>query len=115
MTATPGWRVVRDWTAAYSEPFRIAAGGMLTLSGRCDRWDGHVWLWAADADGREGWIPDDLPNPDTRRARRDFDAAELTCRAGDVLADMARTHGWVRCRAEDGREGWVPRRNLAPT
>lgn len=102
-------RVLADWTASYDDPLRVAAGEAVALSGREELWDGHRWLWA-EAGGREGWVPDDLVVEG--RALRDFDARELTVRAGEAVTVLTRTHGWVLCRAGDGRVGWVPERCL---
>ena len=107
--------VLEDWTATYDDPIRVAAGEAVALDGRRDEWDGHVWLWARAADGREGWLPETLllGSDGGWRANAAFDARELTCRAGDALTRLAATHGWALCRAADGRQGWVPQRNLA--
>lgn len=109
-TAKPRRLVLADWTATYADPVRIAGGEVLVLTGREEVWDGHRWLWARAPDGREGWVPDTLVRDG--RALRDFDARELTCRAGEAVTWLHATHGWAWCRAGDGREGWVPERCL---
>ncbi len=108
--------VVEDWQASYPDPIRLQAGEALTLTGRQERWDGHLWLWARSAGGREGWVPDRLVRRTAAgcTATQDYSAAELTCRSGQRLTGETETHGWVFCRAADGAAGWVPRRNLAP-
>ena len=107
--------VTAAWEASYPDPIRVRAGEPVTLGGKEHDWKGHVWLWARSRDGKEGWIPDDLlePRDGALVARRDFDAMELTCRRGEALEALSATHGWVLCRAEDGRTGWVPEENLA--
>lgn len=97
--------------ASYEDPIRLRAGDRLRLTGRADVWDGYRWLWAVCTDGREGWIPDDLPTPDGR-ARVDFDARELTLPKGEAAEALRSRHGWVWCRRADGAEGWVPARAL---
>ena len=107
-------RVVEDLQAAYPDPIRLKAGDVLFLSGCQDDWDGHIWLWARSANGREGWIPDNLAvaTEGGHVAKEDYTAAELTCRSGQVLTAKKETHGWVFCLSEDGSSGWVPRKNL---
>ena len=39
-------RVTESWTATYSDPIRVLAGGPIELNGRQDKWDGWVWPWA---------------------------------------------------------------------
>ncbi len=102
--------------ASYADPISVGRGDAIVLTGRRDIWDGHCWIWAIDSGGREGWIPDDLTETDaagTVCARRDYDAIELTCVAGEALVVVEASHGWAWCRNASGAEGWVPLRNLA--
>ena len=102
-------------TASYSDPIEVAAGQSLTQTGRDDVWDCHRWLWAVASDGREGWIPDSLVSPPGTLqtiAAYDYSARELTCETGEELEAERESHGWAWCRAADGRQGWVPLRNL---
>ncbi|RVT84480.1 hypothetical protein DXV76_12415 [Rhodobacteraceae bacterium CCMM004] len=105
--------VRKPWTASYPDPLTVRAGEALTLTGRQEMWEGHLWLWARGPDGREGWVPDTLPDAEGR-AGTAYSATELTCAPGDTVTALDRTHGWVRCRAADGTEGWVPETHLAP-
>ncbi|MGF1552901.1 MAG: SH3 domain-containing protein [Paracoccaceae bacterium] len=110
------YRVIVDWTASYADPITLAAGEGLTLTGAQEIWDGHRWLWARNAAGREGWVPDSLVEvgEDGIRARSAYSAVELSCRRGERLEALEETHGWVRCRAESGATGWVPLRYVSP-
>ena len=110
------YRVIADWTASYADPLQLAAGAPVQLTGRAERWDGHLWLWARAGDGREGWIPDSLVRQGASGpvASDAYAATELTCRAGEVVSAARAIHGWVWCRTATGRAGWVPARNLAP-
>lgn len=96
--------------ASYADPIEVAKGDRLTLSGDEDLWDGHRWIWAAAAGGKEGWVPDDLivDLGDGPIAARDYSAIELTCESGEAVEVIHETHGWAWCRRHDGREGWVP-------
>lgn len=66
-----------------------------------------------------GWLPDSFivagagGEHQGARARHTFSAAELDCRAGQILVGSATVHDWVWCRGPDGTESWVPDRNLA--
>ncbi len=109
--------VIEGWTATYAEPIQVDAGQCLLLSGQTYDWDGNLWLWAKCADdGKEGWIPDDLPvERDGRKVSREaFSAIELTCSAGETVYGGVVRHGWVWCQAKDGRSGWVPVKHLKP-
>ncbi|MAC82465.1 MAG: hypothetical protein CML66_30930 [Rhodobacteraceae bacterium] len=104
------YRVIEGWTATYPTAIAVRRGDPVTLDGRRDDWEGHLWVWAQARDGCEGWIPDDCVADG--QATRDFDAMELTCGAGAILEGIEQTHGWVLCRASDGRSGWVPSNTL---
>lgn len=108
-------RVISSHEASYEDPIGILRGDELELSGRSDIWDGHIWLWAVAKDGRSGWIPDTLPDRTTTtiKARRDYDAAELTCTQSEDLLVREESHGWAWCENGAGQRGWVPLRNLA--
>jgi hypothetical protein len=110
------FRVTETWQATYADPIRLEAGDMLYLTGRQEVWEGHVWLWARSADGLEGWIPDSIVRQGEigHIATESYTAAELTCRAGQIVSGAKETHGWVFCTLPDGSAGWVPRRNLTP-
>ncbi|SFI93684.1 SH3 domain-containing protein [Albimonas pacifica] len=103
-------RVVAAYAAAYPDPIRLRAGEAMVLTGAEDLWDGWRWLWARAPDGREGWVPDDLPRPGPVAAR-DYDARELSCEAGEVLPVEELRHGWARLRRGEAT-GWVPLRCL---
>ncbi len=108
--------VEKSHVASYVDPITIDAGEQLNLTGRRDEWDGHVWLWAVAADGREGWIPDTLPEVKDghRVASYTYSTAELTVYAGDVIDTLRETHGWVWGANDKSEQGWVPINVLAP-
>jgi SH3-like domain-containing protein len=111
------YRVTKSWTTVYSDPITVNAGERLVLSGKEDMWEGHRWLWARSAAGKEGWVPDSLitAGPEGAIARSAYTAVELDCVVGDVLEAVDETHGWVMCRNPEGRAGWVPRSHLEAT
>ncbi|PST27345.1 hypothetical protein C7U60_01595 [Mesorhizobium plurifarium] len=103
--------VVKDHVASYPDPIAVKAGDTVYLSGKADNWDGHEWLWAIGPDRREGWVPGGIVggrDGNGTYAIRDYSAAELTCRKGEVLLIVEETHGWAWCRSAGGKQGWVP-------
>ena len=107
--------VTADHEASYPDPISIKQGDVLELSGEEYDWDGHLWLWAINTQGKTGWIPDTLAShtADGCFAKKDYSAKELTCVTGQVLESFDTTHGWAWCRSQDGNEGWVPLKNLS--
>ena len=96
--------------ASYADPIRVDVGQSVLLTEREETWDGHRWIWA-EADGRSGWVPDDLVLDDGRAAY-DYAARELTVAPDTVLTVRSHRHGWSWCEAPDGQTGWVPDRSL---
>ena len=109
-------RVAAPHRSTYDRPVRLRAGEALRLTGRRDLWEGHVWLWAIDPVGREGWVPSDLPAPSGAGhvAAYDYSAHELDVDAGAVVTLLGQSHGWAWVRSATGEEGWLPLAVLAP-
>lgn len=112
------YRVKIEWKASYQDPIVLEQDGEVWLSGKSDHWDGHLWVWAKNQIGKEGWIPGTLVRTDAdtgkHYANAAFSAMELTCAIGDELLAIDETHGWILCAAQNGSNGWVPARNLEP-
>ncbi|MCW9035127.1 MAG: hypothetical protein OQJ97_12970 [Rhodospirillales bacterium] len=108
------YRVETEWKASYQDPIVLNEGEELWLSGKADKWDGHIWVWAKNQVNKEGWIPDTLVRTVAGKhyANMSFSALELTCSLGEELIANDEKHGWVLCQSKDGLEGWVPARNL---
>jgi SH3-like domain-containing protein len=94
--------------ASYDDPLSGRAGDELEVGPADVEWP--AWRWCTAADGRRGWVPEARLKGEgpRRRLSRDYDARELTVGRGARLEVLEEESGWVRCRAEDGREGWVP-------
>ena len=99
--------VSHDYTAAYSDPISGKAGDPLILGRRDDEWSG--WIWCTTANGREGWVPEAyIDTGPPASLRRDYDARELSVRAGETLEILFSQSGWHYARRSSGNCGWVP-------
>ncbi len=109
--------VIDTHTGIFPDPIVVGKGEVLQLSGKTDNWDGHQWLWAKASDGREGWIPDDLPNQrkNVTTAAFDYSASELDVEPDDQVVVHSKSHGWAWCTDNAGRQGWLPRKVLKPS
>ena len=107
--------VTQTHEATYADPIDVAEGDVISLSGREDSWEGHRWLWAVAADGREVWVPADLPcsRGNLTVAAYDYAARELTVVPDETVNLLHVSHGWAWCRRETGGEGWIPESVLA--
>ena len=113
-TDMPTYRAVKPWQVHYPDPIRGAAGDRLTLGRRDDEFPG--WVWAAAADGREGWVPESWLRPEGESGvlQRDYDAAELPLVPGDVVSGDLVESGWLWATAAGGQAGWAPLDCLEP-
>jgi hypothetical protein len=111
----PTFTANADYEEHDRDPIRLAAGDEVS-AGPTDRaWPG--WVWARDAAGRCGYIPEDILEPLAENrfsAREAFDPTVLTIRRGDVLESLRQIHGWHWCRRTDGTCGWVAGYLLRP-
>lgn len=97
-----------DYEEKDSDPIMLEAGDEITV-GLADRaWPG--WVWAADRDGNDGYVPEEILEPlgEGRYAAMEaYDPTVLTIRRGDQIESLRQIHGWHWCRNEKGEEGWV--------
>lgn len=107
----PDLRRCSGHRASYADPISVVAGQKVQLTDREEIWDGHRWIWA-EADGRSGWVPDDLVLGDGTAAR-DYSAVELEADPDTLMEVLAESHGWAWCRNAKGLRGWVPLRTLS--
>ncbi|MGP1397124.1 MAG: SH3 domain-containing protein [Inquilinaceae bacterium] len=108
-------RVSRRHASLYPDPIRVEEGEAFRLTDRSELWDGHRWLWAVAEDGREGWVPDDLParRPDATVAAYAYSARELDVEPEQSVQVTRTSHGWAWCVDDRGNAGWVPLSALA--
>ena len=105
-------RVAYGYPSAYPEPFLVQPGDVLTAGDRESEWPG--WVWCTNQHGVSRWLPEAYlqRKDDQCIVLRDYEATELTVRAGEeVLAGEAES-GWVWCTNKKGRSGWVPANHL---
>jgi len=104
-----------DYEEKDSNPIRLQQGDEVSV-GPADRaWPG--WVWATDAAGNDGYVPEAIlkPSAESRFAAVEaFDPTVLTIRRGDHLESLRQIHGWHWCRNERGAEGWVAGYLLRP-
>ncbi len=104
-----------DYEEKDSDPIRLKPGDSIQ-TGPADRaWPG--WVWATDANGNDGYVPEEILKPlgeGSFTVTEAFDPTVLTIRRGDLLTSMRQIHGWHWCHNERGAEGWVAGYLLRP-
>ncbi len=103
-------RVIADHQASYPDPISVQAGEELYVSGKEDNWRGWIWLWCENSAGKSGWVPRGyVERRDEKHvARYDYDAIELSVRAGEEVTLEKEESGWFWCVNQAGKSGWVP-------
>ncbi len=108
------WQVTKAHQRSYETPISGKAGDVFTTTGRKDNWQGHVWIWCSNKEGRSGWVAESILDVKQTQAalKEDFDAIELSVQAGEVLEGSRQLAGWLWLRNAQGKSGWVPLENL---
>ena len=99
----------------YPDPIILREGDVVEVGQTDTTWPSFVWCTTSA--GASGWVPDAyLQREGSRaRARRDYEATELTICGGEELAIEDEIGGWLWCRNRRGEYGWVPAGNVQPT
>jgi hypothetical protein len=107
---SPTCRVARDYDRAYSDPVTFAAGEPVELGRQDEEYAG--WIWCTDSRGKSGWAPVDVVDRETGRALSDYNAQELSARAGETVGIEHSAHGWAWAIKSNGEAGWLPLAHL---
>lgn len=109
-------RVTKAYTRPYDDPINVRAGESVEIDlGKSAQTDLFGWVWCRAPDGREGWTPEAWLEGagDWRTLVRDFNAIELTVATGDRVLLLYSESGFIWCRTDDDRQGWLPDAFLA--
>ena len=108
-------RAQSDHEVPQRPPIRLEVGERVEVGERDDEWPAFVFVTARRG---SGWVPERHLDRDGAAAvvTEAYDTTELAIAQGELLEVIRedRPSGWVWCRAQDGREGWVPERTLSP-
>ena len=105
--------VTADHEIPARAPLMLRAGDVVQVGERDMQWPAFVFVTAP---GGAGWVPArhlDVAGA-TGTVLVPYDTTELPAARGeivDVVQDDPES-GWSWCRNAEGREGWIPRREL---
>jgi hypothetical protein len=109
----PG-RIIADRVAQYPEAPAFKAGEAV-ICGKTDP-EAPGWTWCASGDGRSAWVPVRIvqrgENSSDGRILEDYDARELTAKAGETLNILTVESGWALVENTSGRRGWIPEADI---
>lgn len=99
---------VQNYRRAYDVSLIGLAGDILTPL----RWDAEYpgWVWCADTQGIEAWVPESWLVVSGGRAvlKNDYNSNELDLQIGDRLVLLIEENGWYCALRAGGELGWVP-------
>lgn len=97
-------------------PLQLTPGDEVRIGARDTEWPEFVFVSAAHG---TGWVPARHLSTaiGTAQVLTAYNTKELPTRVGERLAVLEEDEqsGWLWCRAENGREGWVPLKTLDVT
>jgi hypothetical protein len=105
-------KVKANYTSSSLDPLKFSKDEALVVAYESDEYPG--WIWCINNDGKSGWAPTGYLEitDDSAMAKQDYDATELTVRAGDELTVLGEEGGWCWCSFREDEKGWVPTENL---
>ena len=104
--------VILDYHSAYPDPLILKAGEILKVEERkCEYGE---WLWCTTREGKSGWVPEPYlkRQGDSGELLYDYDATELTVKAGEEVIAGEKACDWLWCTNNEGKKGWVPEKCL---
>ncbi len=107
--------VTKEHHASYLDPITMHAGEIIEASGREDNWQGWIWLWRTNQQGKSGWVPKGFVTQvdGIWKAHYDYSALELSVSVGERVIVLQKESGWLWCTKQNGESGWVPAENVA--
>lgn len=105
---TKRYRVIKDYTRQHNDPIRFERGESIIVERSDPEYPG--WFWCTDKRGKSGWVHESYFEQEDYRhiAIEDYNALELTVKAGDELIGEDERGGWLLAVTRGGQRGWVP-------
>lgn len=105
-------QAISDYQSTCPDPLIITRGEILKIETKKSKWKG--WIWCINQFGKGGWVPEKYIEKlhDKCKVLKDYNATELTVKAGEVLIISYEESGWAWVTNENGECGWVPLENV---
>lgn len=107
--------VTKAHKAIYADPITMHTGDVIEVSGKEDNWQGWIWLWCTNQQGKSGWVPRGFVTQvdGIWKAGYDYSALELSVGIDERVIVLQKESGWLWCTKQNGESGWVPAENVA--
>ncbi|MTI49881.1 MAG: ligand-binding protein SH3 [Firmicutes bacterium] len=108
--------VIKEHKSNYPKPITLEKGERILIG---EKYEGEKewvnWRYCYKLDkSQEGWVPEQLINISNQYGilKENYTAKELTIKTGEKVKGITELNGWIWCKDENGREGWIPKLNL---
>jgi len=115
MTVKPEhYRVIKEYKSPYPDPIVFQKGEEVKVGQESkEDPDWKNWIWCEGND-KKAWVPKEYINIAGTNGifNKDYDAMELSVKAGERLVVYEIVNGFGMSERPDGTRGWVPIRNM---
>jgi SH3-like domain-containing protein len=110
----PRARVLGPNVPPPGEEIHVQPGDPLRVGEESGRYPG--WFRVTTIAGVSSWMPEVYlrRRGTTGTALGEYTSRELAVSGGEIVSLYREVEGWTWCRADDGREGWLPDELLEP-
>ena len=105
-------RVIENYNSPYTDPWIITKDEILSIGQKESEWSG--WIWCTNNSGESRWVPENYLEiqGDTCKAKRDYNATELSVNVGEELTIEEEEAEWYWVTNQQKKSGWVPIKNV---
>jgi len=102
--------VIEDYQTPFPEGIILKQDDLVCVEKRKSEWEG--WIWCTAPDGKQSWVPESFLDikKDVARILLEYNASELSVTKGEELEILKEESGWLWCRNQKGKSGWVPKK-----
>ena len=104
-------KVIREYDTPYPDSIPFKKGeSVIVKKEYTEDPDWKDWLWCEGEHDNAAWVPRQYLDRvgDRGVLLRDYDARELSVKAGDILVALEILNGFAMVRNSQGTTGWVP-------
>jgi len=105
-------RVVEEHEPSFSYSVKLKKGETVNVGEEDDEMPG--WFWCTNVNGLGCWVPSIYLERDERKGKliTDYESTELQATKGEEMEFIREAAGWIWCRTDDRRRGWLPRNKV---
>jgi SH3-like domain-containing protein len=108
------YQAIEKYEVVYTSPIKLKAGDEVAITKKETNPEWLGWVFCVDKSGASGWVSEKYLRIDGNSAQvvKNYDATELGVEKGESVRLLHEEFGWARVKNSEGKEGWVPLKNL---